>query len=156
MKLIKTFIIIFMSIFVSVVLVNSIVHGGILAAQKIVDVYDTGAIIKFKPYAYAFVHGSYGCDWVSVDNVSVCNKHHFTYYNDSIIKTIDFVNELKNDGYTKVWGSWCHAGDSEYIVIYHNGSKIRWEEDIGRNKLPGYSLPIFTGLGLEFISFPTN
>lgn len=109
--------------------------------------------------SYACYGGDFNdiCDIETFDNKSYevsysCVKDHYSYAHYTVlgnkdVKTIDFLNNLNEMGYTKIFGTWCDAGDNENIIEYANGDIIPWNEDIKRKTKPGKTIPIFYGLG---------
>jgi hypothetical protein len=127
--------------------------------EPINSIYNKGLIVKLKPYAFAFVHGKYISVYDDINNTLVFRgRSHYTIYNGQSEPTINFVYNLYNAGYHKIWGTWCQAGDSPHIYEYHYNStsyvKYKWPSWVSRNGNPGNTLPIFYGVGFYRYSLP--
>jgi hypothetical protein len=151
-------------LFVLVVNVGFWVLVG-LSFGPVEDLYRSGLVVKLKPFgrAYVFAHGSYDYGYEvpePVPNWSIdlgprtwgqSNLNSPVYHSmdlgDSEYSTLSYVNELREEGYTYVWGSWCRAGDHEFIMRYRNGTEVPWPDWVSRNERPGTTIPVFWGLG---------
>ncbi len=128
------------------------------------DLYRDGFVVKLKPLgrAYVFAHGSYDYGWVwnesgneagipLVRGKGTCwldaPVYHKTILGGCTYSTLDYVQELKDEGYDHVWGSWCEAGNHPYVVRYANGTEVPWPDYVSRNERPGRTIPVFWGAG---------
>jgi len=101
---------------------------------------DTALIVKIEPLsrAYIFAHGNYR----EVDD----GYYHVTNLNGKNVKTNNILNDLREDGYNKIWISMCEQGNSDYIESYNNGTKIKWGDDVSRVEQSGKIYPLFIGV----------
>jgi len=146
-----------------------------MGINPIYNLWKRGVIIKAKPYAFLFVHGNYcyDCGLITYQNeTQIIDWYwgyvHLTSYDGINIPTESIIHSLKRDGYTKIWGTWCHTGKEPYISkylkqervynIYNNNSKLiskgefkfhyaKWDENVSRRKKDGIVYPIWVGLG---------
>lgn len=165
----------FVVIILSTILLNVLFYASIKynIYQPLTDLYMHGLIIKIKPYAFAFVHGSFIKETLirhfDYENNTVYYRgsQHITLYNRKLVSTEDFVLSLYLDGYTHIWGTWCHSGDYNYIsnytvevfnyqdkmvTAYPREYIVPWPSYVSRNTKPGNTIPIFVGIGFVRIS----
>ena len=86
-------------------------------------------------------------NWSCIHNLSA--KAHFTGYSNRSISTLELINQLHDQGYNQIWGTWCHSGDEDYIIKYPNGTEIPWPNNVTRKTKPGITIPLF--IGYKFI-----
>lgn len=127
--------------------------------EPVDEIYQQGFIIEAKPYAWAFVHGRYVTVYDNVNNTMIYRgTNHYTTYHNKSMPTIGFLDQLYEQGYTHVWGTWCMAGDSPYVYEYYYNKtysrKYPWPDWVSRNEKPGLTLPIFYGVGFYRYSLP--
>jgi hypothetical protein len=175
-----------LSVYVSIILLCNIIGYAYLNFVN-PELYRNGLVIKFKPYAWAFVHGAYydsngWCGETQYEQVNgsyflnrlnlTCiiysGATHYTTYKGVRYTTEQFVTDLYNQGYTHIWTTACHTGDSEYISNYTTKLEqtivgwttittgpphlIEWPNWVDRVRAPGKVYPIFVGLGFIRIS----
>jgi hypothetical protein len=61
--------------------------------------------------------------------------------------TLDYVEDLRDEGYGHVCGSWCETGNHLYVVRHANGTEVPWQDWVSRNERPGMTIPVFLGAG---------
>lgn len=158
-----------------VIVVNIFMWSGAYEYIPALDnLYHNGLVIKVKPYAFAFVHGTYAYYLYNdtiIDNETVVREYsrygHMTSYQGNTYTTSGFVDELYSQGYTHIWTTACHTGDNPYIAsdrkqveVYINGSwenttwydstwEEPWPEYVTRNMDQGVTVPFFTGFGVS-------
>lgn len=153
-------------------------------AQKL---YENGIVIRVPLLhrAFVFAHGGYDLRETGNKNFEftpsglVMRKDmiwaHYMSLDGTTYRTIDFVRELRDEGYSYVWGSWCQTGDHDFLEVnsteYYsvdkmdgvlrfdhavNTSVVLWSDVpyVDRNKEPGLTAPIFVGLGVYRLSVP--
>lgn len=136
----------------------------------VVDAYEDGFIFDVGDTAYVFAHGYYGLDcpdgWLGVasllnlsyeEYIEQCAVEHVSRFGDETMSTLVLVESLRNQGYERVWGSWCEAGDEEWVRMsapdaQGHSEMIPWPEYVIRNERPGRTVPVFWGLGFFFLS----
>ncbi len=120
-----------------------------LEFEPIGNLYEKGLIIKIKPLGYAmvFAHGSYG-NYSDIFRDDGIIQAHAMFYNGEVYITKDFLDRLKEEGYDKIWGSWCYTGNHEYMIKYSNGTEVEWYDWVSRNEKKGRTIPVFTGFNL--------
>lgn len=113
--------------------------------SPISDELQKGFILKFDSINYAVImaHGDYR---FNKDGV----YQHTTFYEGELVSTYDLTKELNEgetwiEGYSKIWISMCRQGNHDFIVLYPNGTKIKWPDYIDRVERPGDIYPIFIG-----------
>jgi len=126
---------IFLGVISFIILVNII--GFLIAFFT-----DTSLVLKIKPInrVYVFAHGNY----VYFDNESYA---HFTSINGEQMLTERLLDNLREEGFEKIWISMCEQGNSDYVYNYKD-TKIKWGEDVSRVKKPGNVYPLYWGLGV--------
>jgi len=157
-----------------IISINIIIWLLIIISPMFHDFYEQGFFIKAKPYAFIHSHGGYVRDcydynatlWYEGYNFSsntseihgwseslrLCEEYHeMSLYGYDYI-TRDFVEGLYGDGYTHIYGTWCEAGDSNFIYRDFNGSVTRWPDYVKRNYVPGGTLPVFWGFGFVLVN----
>ena len=139
--------------FISIVLINLLAYSVILGGIKpFSDFEEKIILIKIKPLKYAmiFAHGNYGsiC-YPSIKNCSYITNKHYTFLNKTnSIPTINILNDLKSEGFERVWLSQCMTGNYPYMTFNSSSrEKIDWYDWVSRNKRPGKNYPIFLGFG---------
>jgi len=148
---------------ISIFLINSIAYTLILGGIKpFSDLTEDMILIKIKPlkYAIVFAHGVYETHFYpNRTNCTYSVTRHFTILNSTkAIPTIALLNDLKKEGYKKVWLSQCYTGDSDYMTYYINQTnfeiynRTEWYDWVSRNKRPGDTYPIFIGFGFIRLS----
>ena len=148
---------------ISIVLINSIAYTILLGGIKpFNNLTEDMILIKIKPlkYAMVFAHGTYETHFYpNRTNCTYSVTQHFTILNKTkAIPTIDLLNDLREEGFERVWLSQCHTGDSDYIAYYINQTnfeiynKTEWYNWVSRNKKPGLTYPIFLGFGFVRLS----
>ena len=114
-------------------------------------------LIKIKPLKYAmiFAHGNYGsiC-YPSIKNCSYTTNNHYTFLNDTkAVPTINILNDLREEGFERVWLSQCMTGNYPYMTFNSSSEeRIDWYDWVSRNEIPGKTYPIFTGFGFLRLS----
>jgi len=144
---------------VSILLINSIMYLVFFQGIKpFSDSKEKMILIKIKPIKYAmiFAHGNYGtfC-YPSRKNCSYITNKHYTFLNNSKgIPTINLLNDLKEEGFERVWLSQCGTGDYPYMTFNSSsGERIDWYPWVSRNERPGNTYPIFLGFGFVRLTF---
>ena len=114
--------------------------------EPIYSANKNGVVLKIPSlnYAMVFAHGFY-------DNNSY-SKAHYTKLGKTILPTKQVIDKLYQEGYNKIWLSQCETGNSDYMIEYHNGTKVQWYDYVSRNKKQGLTMPIFIGLGFIRLS----
>lgn len=138
-----------------IILLNVGFALGVMAGVgPIEQLYHDGLVVKIPSVGYAmiFAHGEY--------TTADVNGVHFIYHHmtlrDRGYVTHQYAADLRAQGYTRIWGSWCHTGDHEYALRaeYPDGSfqEIPWSPYVSRNTRPGTTTPVFVGLGFYRIT----
>ncbi len=76
---------------------------------------------------------------------------HVTTLKNETILTAKLLDELRGEGYQKIWISLCDQGNNDYLFNY-NGTKIKWGDDISRVTSPGDIYPIYWIFGFYRLS----
>lgn len=109
---------------------------------------ESSLILKVKPLneVFVFAHGENIC----FDNGGYS---HISLIDGKPYPTKRLLENLRKEGYEKIWISMCDQGNSDYVIDYGNGTKIEWGEDISRVKGQGTVYPIYWGLGVYRLNF---
>ena len=140
----------FLKVFLAILLINPLIHGLVLGANSINELYSSGGIIKFGNRAWVFAHGSYHVDCESFQKN--CTIYHSTSYKYDNYVTANFLEKLHEEGFDKIWVAMCGTGNHNYSIKYPNGTEIAWKDYVIRNKFKGEIAPIFTGLAFTHLA----
>ena len=155
-KIKKTIKIIFKIFVVYIIVILAVnISGWFLLEYPLNKLNNRGLIIKIKPLSYAVVlaHGHYNCMFDNSSQIEGCT--HMTTYKDSTIRTKILLDDLKKDGYNKVWGSWCNTNSDLMEYKLNNNTSyddIIWYDWVTRNQ-NGYhkTYPFFTGFNFIYL-----
>ena len=137
------------------------------------QLYSNGLVVRIPSlhYAMVFAHGWYitvnrdaagnvtseiNAPDNSAPKGSVRVTVHEMMLNGTIFRTDRYVQQLHDQGYTTVWGTWCNTGDHNFStrIELPDGTmdETPWPSYVSRNTNPGPTMPIYVGIGFIRIS----
>lgn len=124
------------------------------------DLFRQGLLIKAKSYAFIFAHGAQieQCETINIteqwnettwynNTIKACTEYHQTNLYGKQHFTIDLIDELYKQNYTKIWINMCQTGHSKYAYRNSYGYKEEWPAYVNKVEFPANTITIFWGLG---------
>jgi len=142
---------------ISIVVINLLVFAFFEGINPFSESEKSMIILKIKPlnYAMVFAHGRYAsyCYPNDLNCTYWINRHTTVLNSTDSINTINLLNDLKKEGFERVWLSQCHTGDYPYMTFNSSsGERIEWYDWVSRNERPGAPYLVFLGFGFIRIS----
>ena len=142
-KIFKIFIIVFLTILFVNVFVYYFKDFPIEPLDKL---NNRGFVLKFPMFKYVmiFAHGNY--------HLGFQEEYHQTLLYGNFYKTSDLIENLRSEGYQKIWTTMCYTGDHDYMYYnFTSGEKLMWPNYVSRKTTPGQTFPVW--IGVWFLRF---
>lgn len=91
--------------------------------------------------------------WKNVCRIVPTVTMHLTRIDGEHIPTYLLLDEMRNEGYKKIWISMCGQGNYDYVIDFGDGTRIEWGDDVSRIETPGSIYPVYWGLGIHRFVF---